>query len=271
MFHDIIYYPGYDGNESKSEEVFRELCWVSASTIANEIADAILATKDHKATNELGRHFCRIDMDVLDADPVEMLEWEKGIFKEYQRFSVSEYIKGRLGFLYGHVDEHPKLRFLIDYLEHHFRPRVAIYAGSFNPFHVGHMNILEKAERMFDKVVLAEGRNPEKKDDRPESYLDGHFPFHEVVQFECLLPELVRAYSEHANVTVVKGLRNGYDLNYEMNQLRFMQDYNSDINVVYIACDSEFEHISSSALRGIKSFDVHIHKYLPHKYDYFVK
>ena len=39
---------------------------------------------------------------------------------------------------------------------------VAVYTGSFNPFHKGHLDILNKAKRMFDEVVIAVGHNPDK-------------------------------------------------------------------------------------------------------------
>ena len=40
--------------------------------------------------------------------------------------------------------------------------RLGIYAGSFNPFHKGHYNILCKAEKIFDRVIIARGINPDK-------------------------------------------------------------------------------------------------------------
>ncbi len=40
--------------------------------------------------------------------------------------------------------------------------KLGIYAGSFNPIHRGHLNILQKARRVFDKVIVARGINPEK-------------------------------------------------------------------------------------------------------------
>jgi pantetheine-phosphate adenylyltransferase len=56
------------------------------------------------------------------------------------------------------------------------------------------------------------------------------------------------------DVIVVRGLRNGDDLNYEMNQLAFIQDFKKDVKTVFIACDKELAHISSSSIRLIKQF-----------------
>ena len=40
--------------------------------------------------------------------------------------------------------------------------KLGVYAGSFQPFHLGHLNILEKAEQIFDQVIIARGINPSK-------------------------------------------------------------------------------------------------------------
>jgi phosphopantetheine adenylyltransferase len=54
---------------------------------------------------------------------------------------------------------------------------------------------------------------------------------------------------------LVRGLRNGNDLDYEDNQLKFMEDFKEDdINVVFFRCDSKFSHVSSSAIRNLESF-----------------
>ena len=56
-----------------------------------------------------------------------------------------------------------ELTHLIDYLSN-FKPNIGLFAGSFNPFHKGHYNVLIKAEMIFDKVIIAFGANPEKND-----------------------------------------------------------------------------------------------------------
>ena len=65
---------------------------------------------------------------------------------------------------------------------------------------------------------------------------------------------IIKYEQEGYDVTVVRGLRNGDDLNYEMNQLAFIQDFKKDVKTVFIACDKEVAHISSSAIRMIKKF-----------------
>ena len=73
------------------------------------------------------------------------------------------------------------------------------------------------------------------------------------------------------NATHLWDKRNGYDLDYEMNQQCFMQEMRPDTHSVYIPCDKSLEHISSTALRTLRIFDCHgmDDRYYPHLYDYF--
>jgi phosphopantetheine adenylyltransferase len=73
--------------------------------------------------------------------------------------------------------------------------------------------------------------------------------------YTTFIHELIeKKESEGYNVILVRGLRNGDDLDYEDNQLKFIKDFKKEINVVFIRCDEEFEHISSSAIRQLESF-----------------
>ncbi len=135
---------------------------------------------------------------------------------------------------------------------------IAIYPGSFFPLHIGHLNIIEKSERIFGKgnVIIAIGVNPDK------NFLERQDPKklektinRPVITYTKFLHELVEDYEkEGLKVVIIRGLRNGTDLDYEVNQFRFINDFKKDINVVYITCDKEYEHISSSAIRKIEQF-----------------
>jgi len=136
---------------------------------------------------------------------------------------------------------------------------IAIYPGSFNPFHIGHLNIVEKAESIFGKgnVLIAIGVNPEKsnEDALPRSLEISEKIGRSVEVYTTFLHELIeKKESEGYKVVLVRGLRNGDDLSYEDNQLKFINDFKKDIDVVFFRCDEQFKHISSSAIRNLQSF-----------------
>lgn len=123
---------------------------------------------------------------------------------------------------------------------------VAVYPGSFNPFHRGHHNILLKAEKIFDKVIIARGVNPEKSDlSAPIPKILGD---RTCMNYSGLLTDFIKGLP-YDNITIIRGLRNSTDLQYEMTQYRYLQDQMPDIQLVSIFCDKEYEHISSTAIR----------------------
>jgi pantetheine-phosphate adenylyltransferase len=145
---------------------------------------------------------------------------------------------------------------------------IAIYPGSFNPFTIGHLNILQKAEAIFgvENVIIAVGVNPEKNPsgiDRVAT-IKGNLPSKNVEGFQGFLTDYIWEKEKAGyKVVVVKGLRNGDDLDYEVNQLRFMEEMKSNVKVIFITCDKQFEHVSSSAYRALESVRPGAgHKYL---------
>jgi pantetheine-phosphate adenylyltransferase len=142
---------------------------------------------------------------------------------------------------------------------------IALFCGTFSPTHIGHLNILEKAERIFGKgnVILAIGLNPDKmanrslflKEREEDAKILSNKIGREVIVYNKFLHQVVEEYEKEGyDVVIIRGLRNGDDLDYEVNQMRFINDFKKNINVVYITCDKEFEHISSSAIRKIDAF-----------------
>ena len=134
--------------------------------------------------------------------------------------------------------------------------RIGVYAGSFNPFHVGHADILHQSQEVFDEVIIAIGQNPEKERSSVK------FPYRhpilrdaKVMVYEGLLSDFLNYLSfnhDDCEYFLIRGLRNGADLQYEQNQLRFIKEMFPSLKTVIFIGDSKFDHISSSALRALE-------------------
>ncbi|MFA6814891.1 MAG: adenylyltransferase/cytidyltransferase family protein [Lentisphaeria bacterium] len=278
LFHDVVWYPEGGNSEELSVEAFLFVCSQYGLSLSNgvreEICRAIMATKTQVADSELASRFHDYDCQVIiHGNEIDLLAYEYQVFREFQCLNMQDYRKGRRAFFNRFARRFPEcsstMHFLVEYLERR-RPRIGIYAGTFNPFHIGHLSILEKAEQMFDKVIVAVGINPQK-DTKKDQELESVLPFHEVVYFDSLVVDLIEKESVLSDVILVRGLRNGYDLDYEMNQMSYINEMRPNTQAVYIPCDKKLEHISSSALNGFSRFNMNGRDkiYYPTKYFYY--
>lgn len=253
IFHDIIYNPQSQTNEEDSAEFFMNAA--KTSSLTNEqkihIKQLILDTKNHQATVPLSDEFIKADLSIFNAPFEKLIKYEKQIFKEYQFVDYSTYKEKRIEVL-KHYNHDGHLNHLIDYVNF-VEPSIAVFAGSFNPFHKGHYNVLQKAEKLFDKVIIAFGKNPDKTERSWE--VPKTIKYRQMAEYNGLLTDFVDSLGY--GVTVVRGLRNSTDFQYEQNQYRYIQELKPDIKIVNVFCDKEFEHISSSGIRTLEKFNKH--------------
>lgn len=147
--------------------------------------------------------------------------------------------------------------------------KVAIYPGTFNPWHEGHDDVLQAAMAIFDRVIIARGVNPDKSSvfdtsiiamdqlrSRAMDTVDPETDYHrvKVVNFDGLLVDFIgRLNKEGTRVTaVVRGLRNFQDFEAEKTQQYWNQSLGLSVPTLYLIADAEKVHISSSALRAIE-------------------
>lgn len=130
--------------------------------------------------------------------------------------------------------------------------KIALYPGSFNPWHQGHEDILTKALKVFDEVVVCVMVNPDKspgEDLRLLEQAEGR-PIRVAVHAGLL----VDAVKEFGATAVIRGLRNGHDLQYEMNLQYWNEDLGLKTPIVYFVTDRSLSHVSSSAIRSLRQF-----------------
>jgi pantetheine-phosphate adenylyltransferase len=251
VFHDIIYDPRSATNEEDSARYFNEV-FTGYAALKALVTDIILDTKHHKPGSALSEVFSAADLNILNQPFDKLLIYEQQIFKEFQFVDHKIYREKRVEVLKSLQQgaSNPALDYLITYVGN-YKPRIAVYPGSFNPFHKGHYNILQKAERIFDKVIIARGVNPGK--DKATYELPEVLKYRQIETYEGLLTEFINDLGY--DVTIIRGLRNGSDLQYELNQYRYLQELGGkNISVTAIFCDMEFEHISSTGIRQLEKY-----------------
>lgn len=195
--------------------------------------------------------FKDVNPSFLNLSFAQQLASEKQTFKEHQHVDYKIYIKERIDAL-EKLNKNGALNNLIDFLKQ-YKPSIGVFAGSFNPFHKGHFNVLKKAENIFDKVIIAFGENP-LKDERAWP-IPSQIKNRQIEHYNGLLTDFVDSLGYET--TVVRGLRNSTDFQYEQNQYRYIQELKRDIKIINIFCDKEFEHISSSGIRTLEKFNKH--------------
>jgi len=263
LFHDVVYDPTSSTNEEESAEYLLRAVVDPQQPAVREAADIILASKwTRQPPGELARRFFALDTRQLGSEVTlaERLAYERAIFREYQWVPWPVYREKRGKFLKGWAVQFPEhkqgVAECLQLLEA-LAPRVAVYPGSFNPFHLGHLSVLRQAEQSFDKVIVAVGINRQKAGsaeamEQRHDALRAQLKFHEVRAFDGLLSEFIDQLGHP--VSVVRGVRDGTDLEAELRFARFLGELRPRTSVVWIGCEPEYQHLSSSAIRELESF-----------------
>lgn len=260
VYHDAVYNPRASDNEERSAALLVRHAADPDAPVIRQARELILGSKwTQMPASRLGRLFFALDTAQLaDECPTRSrLVYERAVFREYQWVSWPTYLQKRNEFLTDWAQRFPHQRRgaqeCADLLQA-LAPRVAVYPGSFHPFHLGHWSILQRAGWTFDKVIVALGVNRQKSGstgslDARRQALQAQLPFHEVVAFDGLLSE----HLDETNFTgaVVRGVRDGTDLEAELRYTRFLDDLRPDTTVVWISCEPQFQHLSSSAMREL--------------------
>jgi len=146
-------------------------------------------------------------------------------------------------------------------------PNTAIYPGSFDPFTYGHLDIVRKSARLFDRVYIVLGVNTAKK--RAFDCEGMKRAIEETLHQEgldncevCIHDGLVAVFAAERSIGyMIRGLRNSLDYNYEENIAEVNNLINPDLEYVYFRADNVA--VSSSMVRELLSFGRDVSKYVP--------
>ncbi len=146
--------------------------------------------------------------------------------------------------------------------------KTAICPGSFDPVTKGHMDIIGRASKMFDRVVVAIANNSHKNtifspEERKKLIIKAGISDNcEVICFDGLLVELLER--ENTNI-LIKGIRNIRDFEYELQMAEINKALNSKIETVFLLSRPELICVSSSNVKDICRFNGDIRPFIPEK------
>ena len=145
--------------------------------------------------------------------------------------------------------------------------KIAIYPGSFDPITSGHLNIIQRASKIFDKLIVCVMVNAVKvpmfsRDERVEMIRSvvADLPNVEVDASDELLAEYAR---RKGSCVILKGLRAGSDFENEFQMALINHKINPNLDTMFLTAESQFMYLSSSTVKELGGYDVDLSDFLP--------
>ncbi|HET7623789.1 MAG TPA: pantetheine-phosphate adenylyltransferase [Verrucomicrobiae bacterium] len=145
--------------------------------------------------------------------------------------------------------------------------RIAIYPGSFDPLTNGHLDVIERAVKLFDRVVVAVARNESKQplftlDERLELVRNSiaHLPNVEADSFHGLLVDYVESRSAQA---IVRGLRAISDFEFEFQLALMNRKLNERVETIFMMPKDTYTFLSSRIIKEIARFGGDVSTFVP--------
>lgn len=144
--------------------------------------------------------------------------------------------------------------------------KTIIYPGTFDPITHGHSNLIERAAKLFDKVIIAIASSKSKQplfsfDERVAlcQQATAHLDNIEVVAFSGLIVDQAK---KHNAIAVLRGVRSVTDFDYELQMASMNQNMAPDFETVFLPPANEYSYISSTLVREIASMDGDVSKFV---------
>ncbi len=148
-------------------------------------------------------------------------------------------------------------------------PRIAVYPGTFDPITLGHVNVMERASRLFDRLIVGVGVNVEKQtmftpEERVRMIHDAtsHLKNVETRTFNGLAVSFVKQCGARI---MIRGVRPITDIAAELTMMMANRRLARDVETLFMIADGELAHVSSSLIKQIASVanDEELSRFLP--------
>ena len=145
--------------------------------------------------------------------------------------------------------------------------KIAIYPGSFDPVTSGHLNIIRRAAKIFDKLIVCvmvnAGKNPMFTLEERVALIRRVTSDIENVEVDCS-SELLADYAQRrGSCVIVKGLRAGSDFENEFQMALINHKINPNLDTMFLTAESQYMYLSSSTVKELGNYNVDLSEFLP--------
>lgn len=153
--------------------------------------------------------------------------------------------------------------------------KIAVYPGSFDPVTNGHLDVIDRASKMFDKVVVAillnVSKNPCFSIEERISLIQSATKDIKNIEVESFSGLLVDYMTERNANIIIKGLRNSSDFEYEYPMALMNKKLVPTIETVFLISNQEYSYVSSSLVKEVAVFDGNLQNIVPEEVEEALK
>lgn len=145
--------------------------------------------------------------------------------------------------------------------------KTAIYPGSFDPITSGHLNIIERAANIFDKLIVCvmvnAGKNPMFTLEERVSLIEKATKNLPNVEVDCSNELLAKYARRRGSCVIVKGLRAGSDFENEFQMALVNRKLNPELDTMFLTADSRYMYLSSSMVKELGRYGADLKDFIP--------
>tara|TARA_B100000929_G_scaffold11735_1_gene9750 strand:+ start:1618 stop:2100 length:483 start_codon:yes stop_codon:yes gene_type:complete len=144
--------------------------------------------------------------------------------------------------------------------------RTVVYPGTFDPIHRGHIDIAERASKLFDQIIFAVAINSEKNplfasEERIELILEStkNIPNVKAFSTDGLIADFAR---EHKAIALIRGLRHVSDFEFEFQMATMNHHLNDDVSTLLMVTSEHYIHLNSSVVKDVARLNGDVSKFV---------